>query len=53
MGKFKKSGKKEVPQVSTSSLPDIAFLLNMIIHLLTAIKKKITEQFYFQNNLYF
>ena len=30
-----------------------AFLLNMIIHLLTEIKKKITEQFYFQNNLYF
>ena len=27
MGKFRKEGKKEVPQVSTSSLPDIVYML--------------------------
>ena len=27
MGKFKKDGKREVPAISTASLPDIVFML--------------------------
>ena len=38
MGKFKKSGKKEVPQVSTSSLPDIVYMLIFFFMITTSMR---------------
>ena len=37
MGKFRKEGKKEVPQVSTSSLPDIVYML-IFFFMITKVK---------------
>ena len=39
MGKFKKSGKKEVPQVSTSSLPDIVYMLIFFFMITTSMRE--------------
>lgn len=38
MGKFKKGGKKEVPQVSTSSLPDIVYMLIFFFMITTSMR---------------
>ena len=38
MGKFKKGGKKEVPQVSTSSLPDIVYMLIFFFMITTTMR---------------
>ncbi len=39
MGKFRKSGKKEVPPVSTASLPDIVFMLLFFFMVSTTMKE--------------
>ena len=38
MGKFRKEGKKEVPQVSTSSLPDIVYMLIFFFMITTSMR---------------
>lgn len=38
MGKFRKEGKKEVPQVSTSSLPDIVYMLIFFFMITTTMR---------------
>ncbi len=38
MGKFRKAGKKEVPQVSTSSLPDIVYMLIFFFMITTTMR---------------
>lgn len=38
MGKFTKGGKKEVPQVSTSSLPDIVYMLIFFFMITTTMR---------------
>ncbi len=38
MGKFRKAGKKEVPQVSTSSLPDIVYMLIFFFMIITTMR---------------
>ena len=38
MGKFRKEGKKEVPQVSTSSLPDIVYTLIFFFMITTSMR---------------
>jgi len=38
MGRFKKEGKKEVPQVSTSSLPDIVYMLIFFFMITTSMR---------------
>lgn len=39
MGKFRKSGKKELPPVSTASLPDIVFMLLFFFMVSTTMKE--------------
>ena len=39
MGKFRKEGKKEVPQVSTSSLPDIVYMLIFFFMITTSMRE--------------
>ena len=39
MGKFRKEGKKEVPQVSTSSLPDIVYMLIFFFMITTTMRE--------------
>ena len=39
MGRFKKEGKKEVPQVSTSSLPDIVYMLIFFFMITTSMRE--------------
>ena len=38
MGRFRKEGKKEVPQVSTSSLPDIVYMLIFFFMITTTMR---------------
>ena len=38
MGKFRKEGKKEVPQVSTSTLPDIVYMLIFFFMITTSMR---------------
>ena len=38
MGKFRKEGKKELPQVSTSSLPDIVYMLIFFFMITTTMR---------------
>ena len=38
MAKFRKEGKKEVPQVSTSSLPDIVYMLIFFVMITTTMR---------------
>ena len=38
MAKFRKEGKKEVPQVSTSSLPDIVYMLKFFFMITTTMR---------------
>ena len=40
MAKFRKGGKKEVPQVSTSSLPDIVYMLIFFFMITTTMRKE-------------
>jgi len=39
MGKFRKEGKKEIPQISTASLPDIIFMLIFFFMVTTTIRE--------------